>query len=597
MKQIFLFFLTLVSSFASSQETLKYHPKATLLFGRGFNLLNFSDTKKDFLLDNFTITRQERIESSITLKAITTEEKLDELLDYSVEMDATYLGFSASGNLNVSKSYIYNKKQLLLAFIAKISFGKEFLRNEELTTEAKGLIMNPEEFHNRFGNFYVAGQKREQLVVILCKISEVDENIKKTLSAQLDAGISLGALDFNTTATINQTFEKAFNEKKIDFESYKLGKFDFEKDVEILDYLNTENKEKGFNEGIKTIKSILTTHLKSFDIKNASVTEFYIGSFKNFGVPENIILSDTKIRYQKLQEVSRLYKRIQTSLNTISEILKLPYYSTYANPCDGYFLEATTQELNRMITRIRIKHQECMEKSCETNTAGCCEPPKFENTNSPLLFDYISYNKYLYDLEEELRTAYSKYSFLPYASLNYNHDVSVDLPPGYEFNVLGTEQLQTFNWIDPNRFGLNKRSRNNIRFKITMTLEWPIIDVNNPNRYIPQFEFSIFRNGESILQESPNGFSCMESVPMPIKSYVFPADYIGGRLFQPYNNTHPVGVHRELSFTTEQFPESAYGNIKNIQLKYLTLSDVPYIIRNFPVRIIKMNIEPELITK
>ncbi|WEK17834.1 MAG: hypothetical protein P0Y49_13605 [Candidatus Pedobacter colombiensis] len=565
--------------------SFKYHPSATFKIGRGFNLLNFSEPKRDFL-ESSVLDRQSRESSNISIRAITNESDLNEIQNFSSEVDASYLAFSASGALNLEKSYLYNKKQLAIAIIANASFGTEYLTKEVLTPEARSLTRNPKEFRNRFGDYYISGQKLGQTIIILCKISDVNEELKKNLTASLSGGISIGAFDASMSATFNEVMSQANRDRKLEYESYKLGSYNYEKDAEIL------NSLKGitdFNTTIASIQSILAAHLLKFNIDNASITEFFYSPFSNFGIPVVSPNSYMNVRFQKLKVITDFYRRVQTDIELINEIKLLPYYSEYKFIGDNDYLDSAKTNLERYLLKLTQAHQNCLDKLCDLNKSSCCTLPTDENRYD----DFFNPTKKINEIEENLSIAFSKYSRGPYEGLTMVNPNIINAEAYFvktSYKIPDTKTDVTD--IEPNIFDISPASTKKIRFVLAFEMIYPVVNPPNWGEYVPLIQIltathisqraTLVINRDGSKVGSSASYSGSFTAPINF-DLPFNNDPIGA--FDPNNQSAGLGISKRFYWASDWKNETEAAPVDNLIFQYTGLVNS---IRNINLNSVKI---------
>ena len=399
-----------------------YHPKFTgLMFGRGFSISNKSTPKRNFL-QKFDSTDERHEESTSRINAISDYQTLEKELKINVEASADYLSFDASGSVNIQKSFFLSKTQLAIGLFYTVTYGKTLMIGEQLTREADSLkrIKNWHQFISSYGEYYVSGITRGQIVSVFLKLSNVSSTEKEDIVASMSGGMDIGALNFNLKTSLQSVLKTGIENNSLTAEVYHLGSSNtYEKDADLTELLKAN---KSSDQIIEVIEKYLRNRLTDLNnSKNSAVLSYIYSPMSQFGLPEDLIATTSDIKQDKKMDLANSFRIVKEQKEALGDLRNDINFRKYFYPDDLSYATHLEQELSGVQNTLLKSYQNCSASSC-TDESICCNFPSFLSESITLKNTKQDYLEYHSRIDQIIQQAFYKYRNSPISNIVLNTD-------------------------------------------------------------------------------------------------------------------------------------------------------------------------------
>lgn len=405
-------FLFSTQSF-SQEQFFFYHPMvAPLDIGSTFDLFNIGESKATKFFKDFSIKSDSAQKSNIYISVLSTKESFMNTFKFDSKLDAGFLGFSAEAKLSIDENQLYSKNSLTLCLIGNIDFGKQGIYDATVYDSVKRFAKeNPVDFKSGYGEYFVSGIKRDQVIMLLLTITDINEKEKKQIFGDLkiNAGTPI-VFHSNLYASFNRLFERFNSTNRIVLRAITSGKNDYKEYPQLITNILTayeDSKDKNFS---VAATSALTTYMsKNFSFQNSNISGYFYSDLSQYGYLDKKYFYKGYRKFEKYTRIALAYKNVTTSQKLLDGIKESPIYD-YLSFEDSVFLTNEMATIEAKKDNLSEEINNCKLDSCK-KISECCNLIGGELSSAE--------KAHLVDLYAKYTDPFNDFQFYQTAELNF----------------------------------------------------------------------------------------------------------------------------------------------------------------------------------
>lgn len=378
------------------------HPfAAALQFGKSFDIYNPSNIIGNDVFESFGIKRSNEESSKIFISILNSRESIMNTFRIDANLDAGFdIGiFSAGieGSINTTENKIYNSSSLTICLSGIVDYGTDIIEKTVLSPAAKNLLTNPKGFKQSYGEYYVSGQKREQIVYLLITLSNISTEYKKQVMQSLGGSIDVPIVfSASLSGSMNSLIQQFKQSGSLSETAILFGKNKYSDVPDVVSDVMTEyDRSKDFSQA--SIKAISNYMQKNFRYENSSSTRYFYSPLSQFGYLSDTYFEKAHRKYDKYIQLRKLYASKKVDEVKLNSITTSKIYDL-SSQADKKYIESSQKQIQTIVDNLADNITDCKSSSCD-KLVDCCNLSSISDNLDRNKIDQL-YNKYYYPFSE-----------------------------------------------------------------------------------------------------------------------------------------------------------------------------------------------------
>lgn len=412
-RNLFFLFLLLTGMNAVGQTNyFDSHPYAAALsLGKSFDIYNTSNIIGSEIFKEFKARKSNEENSKIFISILTSKEAVMKTLRIDGNLDATFdLDIFSAGlnwGVDISEKSIFASNSVTLCLSAVTDYGNEIIKDPKLSDEAIRLLNSPQLFKQKFGEYYVSGQKREQIVYLFITINNISEEYKREIIANIGGGLQVPILfDGQISYNFNSIIEKSKKIGRVNEAAIIFGKNTYSSVPDLVSKLLLEY-ETTHDYSVSALKALSEYMDKNFEYKNSSTTRYFYSPLSQFGYRDDLYFDRENRKFEKYSKIKQLYSSLKNLERKINLVKTSPLYDM-VSPYDEDLIQAWSSATENNLDKLSESIALCKGSSCD-DYSNCCKSPVIDEQEPNIIVDEL-FAKYNFPFKDLIFTARSEIS-------------------------------------------------------------------------------------------------------------------------------------------------------------------------------------------
>jgi len=363
-------FLISLSNVGADTRNYKYLPGVVPILGQGFLVASPTALPAPCMTgmlppSNSQTSSQQNVsqDASLNEEVVTSTSALKAALSIDMQMDASVLVYSGSGELNIDTEYSTNEHDVSVLIQGQASYGNEVLDLTKMTYRPdiqklldQGRI---KEFREACGDEMVTTLNRGTSVAVVITMKDVDSDFQESVTSSASASGGIGPLSGSAKSKINEKLTTQSENSNVTIHVFVRGGSGLPDFADLVSSLQATGKSWAeIEHGVSEI-------FKSLTPDKAAVTGFVTESYPGVSDKDENLTGDQKT--DALASLVYVY-RTQLAKQKLIEGLLLQQEQTGSTPSslavlDPSIIRAAKEELpdlDQYLRTVAAVHQSCL---------------------------------------------------------------------------------------------------------------------------------------------------------------------------------------------------------------------------------------------